>query len=139
MLLLTVVTALGECVLASCCHGARTLLKELHTESASAVDRLAAPLLAAHKDAVRSLLLKLLAPAANNGQAFDGQPAPLLTAAVRLYGSFGKWLAKEQPQVLEGCVHCVLKALLIEESGEHAAVAFTDRYAEHGTVASTNR
>ena len=46
VLLLTVVTALGECVLASCCHGARTLLKELHTESASAVDRLAAPLLA---------------------------------------------------------------------------------------------
>jgi hypothetical protein len=35
-----------------------------------------------------------------------------------------QWLAKEQPALLEGCVHCVLKALVIEESGEHAAVAF---------------
>ena len=104
----------------------RCLHAELKTTLGSEPDGsgLPAPLLAAHKDAVRSLLLKLLAPAANNGQAFDGQPAPLLTAAVRLYGSFGKWLAKEQPHVLEGCVHCVLKALLIEESGEHAAVAF---------------
>ncbi len=85
---------------------------------------LSAPLLDAHKQAVRALLTKLLAPAEGGGKAFEGLPAPLLTSAVRLYGSFGKWIAKEQPEKLEVCVQCVLKALVVEESGEHAAVAF---------------
>ena len=108
------------------CYVTRCLHAELKTTLSSDGDgsSLPAPLLAAHKEAVRALLMKLLAPAANNGAAFDGQPAPLLTSAVRLYGSFGKWLAREQPALLEGCVHCVLRALLVEESGEHAAVAF---------------
>ena len=85
---------------------------------------LSAPMLATHKEAVKALLIRLLAPAAGNGAAFNGQPSPLLTSAVRLYGNFGKWMAREQPQVLEGCVRCVLQALLVEESAEHAAVAF---------------
>lgn len=108
------------------CYVTRCVHAELKATLSSGAEpsALSPALLAAHKDAVHALLLKLLAPAANNGAAFDGQPAALLTAAVRLYGSFGKWLAQKQPALLEGCVHCVLKALLVEESGEHAAVAF---------------
>ena len=105
----------------------RALHAELKTTLSADADSAAMPLamLQTHKDAVRALLVRLLAPAASSdGSAFAGQPSPLLTSAVRLYGSFGKWMSKEQPQATEGCVRCVLQALRVPESAEHAAVAF---------------
>ena len=83
-----------------------------------------APLLQAYKQATHELLSKLLQPAATNGAAFVNQPTPLLRSAVRLYGVFGKWVAREEPGRLEGCVHCVLGALQVEHAAEAAAHAF---------------
>jgi hypothetical protein len=110
------------------CYIVRCLHAEIKTTLNSDADgsELPAPLLAAHKEAVRTLLLKLLAPAANNGAAFDNQPTPLLTSAVRLYGSFGKvrtattrrraprvpWRLAHRPsrRAPEACVHVPSRA-----------------------------
>ena len=72
--------------------------------------------LAGYKEGIRQLILTLMTPIAA-GQ-LSGQPPALVSAAVRLVGSFGKLLANEHAEMLEGSVRFVLGSLMVPESAD---------------------
>jgi len=104
------------------------VLRGLHVEIKATLSQeadgaaLAPSLLQAHKQAVKALLLDLFSPLATG--RLESQPAPLLASGVRLVGAFAKWLATEQPTLLEGCVRYVIGALSTPAAAEHASEAF---------------
>ena len=60
---------------------------------------LAPDLLSQHKAELHELLRDLLTPLASWSPA--GQPAQLVSSAVRLIGVYGKWMHAEAPQLLQ--------------------------------------
>lgn len=85
--------------------------------------------LLAQKQDAHEILGLLLSPISTN--PLQDMPSPLQASAVRLVGSYGKWLATEQPTMVEGAVQFALQVLSSTSvakfaAAEHAANAFKD-------------